>query len=37
MRAAGKPRGVQIFEAAGATPSLTVFDAIADLAPPKGA
>jgi quinol monooxygenase YgiN len=37
MRAGGKPRGVRIFEAAGATPSLTVFDAIADLAPPKGA
>ena len=37
MRALGKPRGVQIFEAAGATPALTVFDAIAELAPPKDA
>ncbi|HVT37851.1 MAG TPA: antibiotic biosynthesis monooxygenase [Gemmatimonadaceae bacterium] len=36
MRAAGKPRGVQIFEAAGASPSLTVFDAIADLTPSPG-
>ena len=34
MRAAGKPRGVQIFEAAGASPSLSVFDAIAELGPP---
>jgi heme-degrading monooxygenase HmoA len=34
MRSAGKPRGLQIFEAAGAAPSLNVFDAIADLAPP---
>lgn len=33
MRGAGKPRGVQIFEAAGAAPSLSVFDAIADLTP----
>ncbi len=37
MRSTGKPRGVQIFEAAGAAPSLSVFDAIAELAPPKGA
>jgi heme-degrading monooxygenase HmoA len=37
MRGAGKPRGVQIFEAAGTIPSLSVFEAIADLAPPKGA
>jgi hypothetical protein len=37
MRGAGKPRGVQIFEAAGAEPSVSVFDAIAGLAPPKGA
>lgn len=34
MRQAGKPRGVQIFEAAGAAPSLSVFDVIAELAPP---
>ncbi len=33
MRAAGKPRGVQIFEAAGAVPSLSVFDSIAELGP----
>ena len=37
MRAAGKPRGVRIFEAAGAAPSLSVFDAISDLTPPTGA
>jgi len=36
MRSAGKPRGVQIFEAAGASPSLRVFDYVRDLAPPKG-
>jgi heme-degrading monooxygenase HmoA len=33
MRGAGKPRGIQIFEAAGAQAMLSVFDAIADLAP----
>ncbi len=37
-QAPGKPRGVQIFEAAGAQPSLSIFDAIADfnvrMAPP---
>ena len=27
-RAGGKPRGVQIFEAAGAAPALSIFDAI---------
>jgi hypothetical protein len=37
MRGAGKPRGVQIFEAAGALPSLSVFDAIAELSPPESA
>jgi quinol monooxygenase YgiN len=37
MRHAGKPRGVQIFEAADAQPSLTIFDVMADLAPPHGA
>jgi hypothetical protein len=35
MRAAGKRRGVQIFEAAGAVPSLSVFEEFADLAPPN--
>ncbi|HXJ31787.1 MAG TPA: antibiotic biosynthesis monooxygenase [Gemmatimonadales bacterium] len=34
MRGAGKPRGLQIFEAAGASPSLSVFDRVAELAPP---
>ena len=33
MRQLGKPRGVQIFEAAGAAPSLSIFDAIAELLP----
>ena len=37
MRAAGKPRGVQMFEAAGAPPSLSIFEVIAELAPPGGA
>jgi len=37
MRQAGKPRGVQFFEAAGAQPSLSVFDAIAGLGPGQGA
>jgi heme-degrading monooxygenase HmoA len=37
MRGAGKPRGVQIFEAAGAAPSLSVFDVSAELVAPKGA
>jgi quinol monooxygenase YgiN len=37
MRAAGTPRGVRMFEAAGATPSLSVFDAIAELTPPEAA
>lgn len=37
MRGAGKPRGLQIFEAAGASPSLSVFEAIAHLTPPEGA
>ena len=36
-QAPGKPRGVQIFEAAGAQPSLSMFDAIADFVVPKGA
>jgi heme-degrading monooxygenase HmoA len=34
MRGAGKPRGVQIFEAAGANPSLAIYDTIAILEPP---
>ncbi len=33
MRGAGKPRGVQIFEAAGAQPGLSVFTAVDRLAP----
>jgi len=37
MRHAGKPRGVQIFEAAGAQPSLSIFETMADLAPPDAA
>lgn len=31
MRSAGKPRGVQMFEAAGAQPVLSIFDTIATL------
>ena len=37
VRGAGKPRGVQIFEAADATPSLVIYDAIASLEPPTQA
>ena len=33
MRAAGKPKGIQMFEAAGATPSLGVFEIVAELTP----
>ena len=36
-QAPGKPRGVQIFETAGAQPSLSIFDAIVDFVVPKGA
>ena len=36
-QAPGKPRGVQIFEAAGSQPSLTIFDAIADFVATTGA
>ena len=36
-QAPGKPRGVLIFEAAGAQPSLHIFDAIADFVVPTGA
>lgn len=34
MRSAGKPRGVQMFNDAGAEPSLRVFSVIAELTPP---
>ncbi len=34
MRSAGKPRGVQMFEAVGAHPTLSIFETLADLAPP---
>jgi hypothetical protein len=33
MRGAGTPRGVQIFRAAGAEPTLTVFDVLGELSP----
>lgn len=36
MRRLGKPRGLQIFEAAGAQPTLAVLDAVAEIVPPKG-
>ena len=34
MRTAGKPRGVQIFEAANAAPVLSIFEVVDQLAPP---
>jgi quinol monooxygenase YgiN len=34
MRNTGTPRGIQIFRAAGAEPTLTIFDVVADLPPP---
>jgi len=34
MRATGTPRGVQIFRLAGAEPTLTIFDVVAELPPP---
>ncbi len=37
VRLAGRPRGFQIFEAAGTAPSLSMFTAIAELAPSEGA
>ena len=37
MRRVGKPRGLQIFEAAGAHPTLTVLDAVAEVVPSQGA
>ena len=37
MRSAGKPKGVQMFEAAGAIPTLTVFEVVDELTPPHGA
>jgi hypothetical protein len=33
MRSAGTPRGVQIFRAAGAEPTLTIFEVVAELPP----
>jgi hypothetical protein len=37
MRGTGTPRGVQIFRAAGAEPTLTVLDVQDELSPPEGA
>jgi heme-degrading monooxygenase HmoA len=37
MRSAGTPRGVQIFRVAGAEPTLTIFDVVAELPPLGGA
>src|SRR5207249_8966819 len=37
MRGKGTPRGLQIFRAAGAEPTLTVLDVLDELAPPQGA
>ena len=36
MRRAGRPRGLQIFEAARAQPEVSIFDVVADLVPAKG-
>jgi len=36
MRRVGRPRGLQIFEAAGAHPTLTVLDAVAEVVPSAG-
>jgi hypothetical protein len=33
MRQAGKPRGIQIFEAAGASPTPGIFEVVAELGP----
>ena len=37
MRGTGTPRGVQIFRAAGAEPTLTVFEVLDELSQPNGA
>ena len=37
MRGTGTPRGVQIFRAAGAEPTLTILDVLDELTPPHGA
>ena len=37
MRGTGTPRGVQIFRAAGAEPTLTILDVLDELSPPHGA
>jgi len=37
MRAAGTPRGILIFRAAGAEPTVSAFGVVAELEPPSGA
>ena len=37
MRVAGTPRGIQIFRAAGAAPSVTILEVVEVLSPPSGA
>ena len=37
MRQAGRPRGLQIFEAAGAQPSVSIFDTVVHFVTPTGA
>jgi hypothetical protein len=37
MRGTGTPRGVLIFRAAGAEPTLTILDVLDELSPPHGA
>lgn len=37
MRQAGKPRGLQIFEAAGANPTLSIFEPVAEVVASAGA
>jgi hypothetical protein len=37
MRGSGTPRGIQIFRAAGAEPTVCVLEVVATLSPPRGA
>jgi len=37
MRGSGTPRGIQIFRAAGAEPTLSILEVVATLSPPQGA
>jgi len=37
MRNSGTPRGIQIFRAAGAEPTISILEVVANLSPPRGA